>query len=274
MPRTSRHYMRAIALITALTALMGCTSDLTGGNRHNVQLSFTTSAGSSVAASRVAADLVAGPGGELVLTKVQLVFGKIELDKAGSADCVGELEDEDDDNGDADRGRRDGECEEVSRQPLLVDVPVDDALHPMILVPLPEGTFRELEAKLRPAREGASFNAANPNLIGQSVRVEGSFKGTPFVFTSPVRAKLEMEFDPPLVIDETTKNATVSIDVRNWFLDADGAVIDPATATSGSSALLRIENNIRRSFHAFEDDDERGEDRHDGHHGNDDGENH
>jgi hypothetical protein len=38
--------------------------------------------------------------------------------------------------------------------------------------------------------------------------------------------------------------------------------------------LLQIESNIRRSFHAFEDDEERGEDNHRGHNGNDDGENH
>jgi hypothetical protein len=140
---------------------------------------------------------------------------------------------------------------------------------------LPAGTFDELEAKLEPARDRfTAFNAANPNLVGKSVRVEGTFKGTPFVFTSSVRSKLEMEFDPALVIDETTKNATVAIDVRKWFLDGNGAAIDPSAATPGTSSLSQIENNIRRSFHAFEDDDERGEDHHEGHNGNDDGENH
>jgi hypothetical protein len=91
------------------------------------------------------------------------------------------------------------------------------------------------------------------------------------VFTSPVRARVEMEFDPPLVIDATTKNATIAIDVRNWFLNSDGSVIDPTTATPGSTALQQIEQNIRRSFHAFEDDNESGEDHHEGHNGNDDG---
>jgi hypothetical protein len=83
-----------------------------------------------------------------------------------------------------------------------------------------------------------------------------------------------MDFDPPLVIDATTKNATVAIDVRKWFLNPDGTMIDPTTATAGSMNLSQIENNIRRSFHAFEDEDEDGEDNHEGHHGNDDGEHH
>jgi hypothetical protein len=262
--------------IATVALLAACSSDLTGNDRHNVQLSFTTNSTlTGGAANRVAADLVVGADNELVLQKVQLVFGKLELDRDGTADCVGEIDDEHDDDGDANSGDVNNDCEEVELDPLLVDVPVDDALHPVINVPLPEGTFRELEAKLEPARDRfTTFNAANPNLVGKSVRVEGTFKGTSFVFTSPVRAKLEMDFDPALVIDATTRNATVAIDVRKWFLNPDGTVIDPTTATAGTMNLLQIENNIRRSFHAFEDEDEDGEDNHEGHHGNDDGGHH
>ncbi|HEX7594817.1 MAG TPA: hypothetical protein VF387_00610 [Gemmatimonadaceae bacterium] len=252
--------------IAALGIAAGCSSDLTGGNGHPVQLSFTTNTTVASAANRVVADLVVGTNNDLVLQKVQLVFPRLDLDRAGTADCVGNVESDDDHENMGD------DCEDVSRNPLLVAVPLDDALHPVINIPLAPGTFSQLEAKLAPARSTATdFNTANPSLVGKSVRVEGTFKGTPFVFTSPVRAKLEMEFDPPLVIDETTKNATIAIDVRKWFLTADGAVIDPTTATPGSTALQQVEQNIRRSFHAFEDDDERGEDHHEGHNGNDDG---
>lgn len=271
----SMRFTRPIAGIAALMTLVACSSDVTGGNRHPVQLSFTTNAGVSSATNRVAADLIVGESNELVIQKVQLVFGKLELDRTGTPDCVGEAEADDDNGGGDDRGRHEEGCEDVSRSPLLVDVPLDDALHPVINVPLPAGTFQELEAKLEPARDRfTDFNTANPDLVGKSVRVEGTFNGTPFVFSSALRSKLEMEFDPPLVIDETTKNATVSIDVRKWFVNADGAVIDPTTAIPGSDNQQLIQNNIRRSFHAFEDDEERGEDHHDGHHGNDDGEHH
>jgi len=278
-------YTRPLAGIAALSSLAACSGDPTGSGRHLVKLSFTTNATVGAAASRVAADLVVGAADELVLQRVQLVLRRIELDRAGTADCVGEIEDENgEDNsgpgssnsgpGSSNSGRDDDhdDCEEVLRDPILFDVPVDDALHPVITVPLPAGTFSELEAKLGPARFGdATFNAANPDLVGKSVRVVGTFKGVPFVFTSSVRANLELDFDPPLVIDETTKNATVSLDVRKFFLKPTGAVIDPSTATPGSINLLQIENNIRRSFHAFEDDEERGEDNHRGHNGNDDG---
>jgi hypothetical protein len=252
--------------IAALGIVVGCSSDMTGGNTHPVQLSFTTNTTVAAAANRVVADLVVGTGTDLVLQKVQLVFPRLDLDRAGTADCVGDVQSDDD------HQNMGGDCEDVSLNPVLVDVPLDDALHPVINIPLAAGTFSQLEAKLAPARSTATdFNTANPNLVGKSVRVEGMFKGTPFVFTSPVRAKVEMQFDPPLVIDATTKNATIAIDVRNWFLNSDGSVIDPTTATPGSAALQQIEQNIRRSFHAFEDDSELGEDHHEGHNGNGDG---
>lgn len=252
--------------VAALAITAGCSSDMTGGNSHPVQLSFTTNTTVASAANRAVADLVVGTGNDLVLQKVQLVFPRLDLDRTGTADCVGNVESDDE------HENMGGDCEDVSRNPLLVDVPLDDALHPVINIPLAAGTFSQLEAKLAPARSTATdFNTANPNLVGKSVRVEGTFKGTPFVFTSSVRAHVEMEFDPPLVIDATTRNATVAIDVRKWFLNPDGSVIDPTTATPGSTALMQIEQNIRRSFHAFEDDNERGEDHHEGHDGNDDG---
>jgi hypothetical protein len=263
-------YTKQLAGIAALYVLAACSGDVTGGNMHPVKLSFTTNAAASVSANRVAADLVVGAADELVLQKVQLVLRKIELDRSGAADCTGQIET--DDNGPDDSGHMEEGCDEVVRDPILVDVPVDDALHPAFTVPLPAGSFSELEAKLAPARATSTqFNTANPDLAGKSVRVAGTFKGTPFVFTSSVRSKLEMEFDPALVIDETTKNATISLDVRKWFVNSSGAVIDPSAAAPGSSNLAQIESNIRRSFHAFEDDNERGEDHHEGHHGNDGG---
>jgi hypothetical protein len=266
-------YTKQLAGIATLSFLAACSGDPTGGNTHPVKLSFTTNAAVAASANRVAADLVVGTGDELVLQKVQLVIRKIELDETGDADCAGAMEN--DDNGPDDSGHMEEGCDEVVRDPILIDVPVDDALHPVITVPLPAGTFSELEAKLAPARATSTqFNSANPDLAGKSVRVVGTFKGSPFVFTSSVRSKLEMEFDPPLVIDATTKNATISLDVRKWFVNSSGAVIDPSAAPAGSTNLAQIENNIRRSFHAFEDDDERGEDHHEGHNGNDDGEHH
>ncbi|MGH7602598.1 MAG: hypothetical protein ACRENK_01220 [Gemmatimonadaceae bacterium] len=245
-----------------------CSNDVTGADRTPVQVSFTTHILASDGSNARASDQAVDAAGTLVLQHVQLILGKLELDRTGTADCVGEVESSGDDD-----GHHGDECEDVSRDPIFVDIPVDGTLHPELDVPLAAGTYSQLEAKLEPAKDRfTDFNAAHPDLVGNSVRVEGTFKGAPFVFLAPVRSKLEMDFDPLLVIDEATRNASVALDVSKWFLDSSGNVIDPSTATPESESLQRIENNIRRSFHAFEDDDERGEDHHEGHNnGNDDG---
>lgn len=263
--------------VAALGVMAACSSDSTGSSRHPVQFSFT----SHVAGSGLASDQAVDAAGNLVLSNVQLVFRKLEIDSDGSMDCVGDVEDENDFNTDDDHGRNEEECEVVSRDPIFVDMPIDGTLKltGAITVPLAAGTFSELEAKLGPARDRfTDFNAAHPELRGNSVRVRGTIKhnGVPvdFDFRARVRGKLEMDLDPPLVVDGITPtNATISIDVSKWFLDSSGNVIDPTTATPGTSALEQIENNIRRSFHAFEDDHERGEDDHEGH-GSDDGSGH
>jgi hypothetical protein len=256
-------YNFKLAGVVALFTLAACSSDLAGTNRQPVRLSFTTYVANAPAAGiRVSPDLAVGVAGDLILTKVQVVVGKIELNENDQTNCVAEIEASGDDH--ADVGQ---ECEDVSRDPVLIDIPVDAAVHSVVNVPLAKGTYTKLEAKLEPARDNATAYAANQNLVGKSVRVEGTYKGTAFVFTSAVRAGLEMEFNPPLVIDATTQNATVTLDVAKWFLDGSGAVIDPNTATAGSSALQTIEDNIRRSFHAFEDNNESGTDDNTEHHG-------
>jgi len=256
--------VKPLAAFVAIVALAACSSDLTGSNRHAVQVSFISRSASAPAAGlRASPDMTVGATGDLVLTKVEVVLDKIELDRNGTSSCVAEIEASGDDH--AAVGE---ECEDVSRDPVLIDIPVDGTLHGVLNVPLSEGTYEELEAKLEPASaEATTFNSTNADMVGKSVRVEGTFKGTAFVFTSSVRRSLEMKFDPPLVIDATTKNATVNLDVGKWFLDSSGAVIDPTTATEGSAARQQIEDNIERAFHAFEDEHETGVDDHSGHDG-------
>ena len=170
-----------LAAVVAIGALAACSSDLTGGNRHPVQVSFISNSPSAPATGiRMSPDVTVGATGDLILTKVQVVLDKIELDRNGTSSCVAEIEDSGDDH--AAVGE---ECEDVSRDPVLIDIPVDGTLHAVLNVPLSEGTYAELEAKLEPAPATATaFNSTNADIVGKSVRVEGTFKGTAFVFTS------------------------------------------------------------------------------------------
>lgn len=265
-----RQALRLALPLAGVTTLAACGagSDLTGTARQPMSFSFTTrtvsSATPAISSPNVRNDLVLGANGELVLTKIQLVVNRLELTRSDAVACVS------DDSASDDRNRTEREnetenqgCEDVSRNPLVLDIPVDAAVHTAVNVPLSAGTYSRLEARLAPA---AALDSSNPDLKGASIRVTGTFNGKAFVFTSPLRSRIEMEFNPPLVVDATTKNATVNIDVSSWFKSAGGGVIDPSTANTGGANVATVAANIRASFRAFEDHDKSGNDDH-GHHG-------
>lgn len=267
--RTMNKGLRIAFLVAGLASLAACgaSSDLTGPARQTVSFSFTTRAATGasalVASPLSRSDLVLGTNGQLVVTRIQLVLNRLELTRTDAVSCVPEDSSADDRT---DRSSAESEhegCEDVSRDPMVVDIPVDAAVHTAINVPLAAGTFTKLEARVAPA---ASIATSSPDLAGASIRVTGTFNGTPFTFKTALRSKIEMEFNPPLVIDATTQNATVNIDVSSWFKAADGSILDPSTANSGGINAARVSSNIRASFRAFEDDDRGGDDDH-GHHG-------
>jgi hypothetical protein len=247
--------------IAGLVSVAACGNgvDLAGSTANQMRLSFTTRPASASlrATIGVARDIAIGPSGQLVLKKIQLVIDRVELSRSGAVSCTDDAEG----SGGSD------DCEEVEGNAILVNVPVDDALHTVISVPVASGTYRSLDAKVAPVDAATAATLGVPSdMSGKSVRVEGTFNGAPFVFTSPLRAGLEFAFDPPLVVDGTSKNATVNIDVRKWFLTSDGSLIDPATANAGGANAELVESNIRNSFEAFEDDDMKGDDDHQGDH--------
>ena len=267
---------RAVAVFCALatgTAMTACSSsDLAGNNLHAVSLSFTASAPKSAAAFDASASAVSSTPAVLpAISRVQLVLTKIELGRTDSPGCVEDDEDEDDDVSSASSTPpvKEHECEHVMRDPILVDMPVDGSLKTQLSVPLAAGTYKQLEAKLEPASSkqsaGAAFLAAHPEFAGISLKVDGTFNGAPFTYKTGLRAGIHMKFNPPLVVDATTRNATISVDVSKWFVAASGEVIDPTKATPGTSASRAVEKNIRFSFHAFEDNEKHGKDEGTGH---------
>jgi hypothetical protein len=110
---------------------------------------------------------------------------------------------------------------------------------------------------------GNPFITAHPEFKGVSVKVVGVFtdaNGTvhAFTFTSDVEAELAMDFATPVTVGATTTNLTIDVNVGSWFKDASGAVIDPTKAENQRA----IEQAIRASLSAFEDDDHDGDDDH------------
>ena len=243
---------RALPLVCALSAVgtLACSSaDLTSNSVKPVTLSFAASAKSP--ASPMDANAVPFPatlGTVPTITRIQLVITRLALARTDDVNCLT-------DNGSA-------ECQIVANEPLLIDIPVDGALHTQVNVPLATGSYSKLEAKLASAGtdtpSGAAFLNAYPEFVGNTLRVEGSFNGIPFTFRMGLKADIEMKFSPALTVGSTSKNATIGVDVSRWFLSMHGYVIDPSKATPGTPSASIIETNIRASFRAFEDNQKRG----------------
>jgi len=205
----------------------------------------------------------------LVVSTAQIVLDHIELASA-SATCP---DTNDNDVGDPDGNRarvsaadhrRDDACEDVAQGPVVVDLPVGQSVVTMFDVPVPAGTYRFLEAHLQAAHAntatGAAFIAAHPDLAGASVRVTGTFDGTPFTYTGRPHSHLEFRFDPPVVVGSTGVNVTVHVSLDRWFQRPTGELVNPATANAGEPNADLVAQNIRRSFRAFRDDQHRGDD--------------
>jgi len=242
------HRLFRIASATAVTLLAAC--DSTSVDRRIVNVSFATQASASAAA---ALDVTVGDGtNSLVITKAQIVVRKLELKSSDVTSCA----DEEDDNPSSD------DCEEVKAGPMLVDLPLTAGATSELTASIPAGTYRELEFQVhKPTSTPAdqAFVAANPNFANASIRVEGTYNGTPFVFTSAMTDVFELEFDPPIVLDADNKNVTIKVDLSTWFRNG-ATVIDPVTANPGQPNETLVRNNIRASFKSFEDDDHNGHD--------------
>lgn len=269
----SKRTLTGTVPLMAAMAVVACSSDSTGpaaANGRSVSLSVATAGGSSVPTGTSLGVVTVGTGGELVITKAQLVLREIELESpyvgctsdssssSGSFSRVSYSSGSDDDGSDDSRS---DDCGEIELGPVLVNVPLDGGATEVVQVNIPAGEYHEIEFKLREPDDDAedmAFRAAHPEFIGLSVKVEGTYNGQPFTWTSSMRADLEREFHPPVVIGADAANVTLQVDVARWFRDGSGNAIDPANAQGSTSARAQVEANIAGSFGAFQDDDRDG----------------
>lgn len=242
----------ALGLIS-LASLAACADSTGTAGSGPMSLSFSTVPAASASASVASLAVTAAPASPIVITKAQLVISKSELARVG-ATCVSTT------------ATSESECPELKLGPMLIDLPLDAGAKGVLAVTLPAGSYQQFEAKIDAvmnetegdAAASAAFLAANPQFRGVSVRVEGTYNGQPFVYTSAAEGELELTFNPPLVVDGSAGNLTVHVDLSSWFRNADGSTIDPRTATAGTAAKETVDNNIKRSFDVFEDDDRDG----------------
>jgi hypothetical protein len=243
----------SLALIGAVAMLAAC-SDGTAPPDGATRVSLSFSTGSSVEAAPAAA-LAAAPisdgQNELVLSSVEVVLREIELKRVDVTDCDMEPE-------------PDG-CEKFETGPMLAQLPLDGSVAHVMSIDIEPGSYDEVEFDIHKVSSGdpedAAFRSQYPDLVETSVRVQGEYNGTPFVFTTDLMDEQRYDLIPALVIADgtTTANVTLHLDLTMWFRDAGGSLVDPSTANKGEPNENLVKDNIRDSIDAFEDADRDGD---------------
>jgi len=239
-----------VAAVLLVAAALACSDNPAGpeGQGSVVFQLATTGTGATTAPS-LAVTVTRGTD-VIVITDVQLVARKIKLEQEDGS-CPANIEED---------AEEEAECPNLKLGPLLLDPPIEEGADPTFTVDLPAGVYDELQLQIhKPAGSNdVAFIAANPDFDGVSIRVNGTWNGTPFTFTTDLTQVIEIELEDPIVVEvDGETGLTLLLDVRSWFLDqGGGALLNPLALSQ--EALSRVEQNIRQSFHAFEDDDQNG----------------
>ena len=240
-----------------VVAGLGACSSSSGPGSAGKQVSFqlaTRQAGAALrTASAVAGSETIGRGNDtIVVTQVQMVLRRIELERVGGTVCDSLISDDD--------------CEELRAGPVLLDLPLGTGAARSFSVAIDTGSYGKIKFEIHKpeSSDDAGFIALNPTFDGVSIRVSGTYNSVAFSYASDLDVEQEHEFVPPVSVTETTgANLTLFVDLGAWFENsaADG-LIDPATANKGGAAEGEVKSNIETSLNAFEDDNRDGHDDH------------
>lgn len=245
----------AAVIGTASLLLMACeSSGPAGTGRLTFQLAGPSGAAAAGPTFAAGADVLTLTSVEIVARKIRLerVDGTCPIATAATGPTPSNSDGSDDDEA----------CPDVWLAPRILSPPVGTDAVAVFDVDLPEGVYEELKMQVHKPTGGeagaAAFLAANPAFADISVRVVGTYNGTNFTFTSAVTAEVEIELDSPIEVTADQPAAmTLQIDLASWFAGPGGALLSPLAPSQ--QVRSQIEQNIRKSFHAFEDDDRDGD---------------
>src|SRR5205807_2427206 len=274
---TMRTYFTMSGVIATTLAVAACTEGIGARGRAPVSLALSSAGGATAAAAAQAggSETFTDGSNTLVISSVEVVLRKVELKRADAAEPAGcamstsGITASDDGACDGDNGHGD----ELEAGPALVDLPLG-GIERTFTADVPAGTFDALQFQIhKPSSDGDAadqdFLKAHPDFAGISIQVKGTFNGADVTYTSDLSVGDELRFDPPAVVTAgTPASVTIKLDLDSWFRSG-GSLVDPVTAAKGAENENLVRDNIMRSFHAFQDNNEDGMD--DGHEGGDGG---
>lgn len=135
----------------------------------------------------------------------------------------------------------------------LVELPLVDDVSVLQTIFVDPGVYDRLSVDLHAPdssnEEDQEFLSRNPAFDGVSVRVQGSYNGESFRLDLAPEEAMELFLASSLELAEGDQAVlNLQVDLRSWLVDADGSLIDPATAEPGGANHETVMQNIRESF--------------------------
>lgn len=222
----------------ALTLLfIGCDSTNSSGDQAALQISFVATNGATMPKTSTM------QSSHVALTEVKLLVREIEFESDLEDDGVAE------------------DSLEFETGPLVISLNLDSSVTPVAVHDVKAGTYDEIEFKLHKPEDTETppdpdFKIGTSGDERFSIIVRGTYYGQDFLFRSTQNMEQEIELPEPLVLEEDRQvNVTLNVDLSTWFVDQQGNDIDPTLEQNRQA----IDESIKQSFEAFEDNDIDGE---------------
>lgn len=266
----------ALLLPLLFAGLTGCDLMDNDAKGENVTVQFRTASSTSTSAAMPAGILgeagaeesltIAGSNGTLTITDIRFIVKEFEL-KRNIYDC-GE---------DDSKGGDDDSCEKFEAPPSFVDLALNGTATTITSSPIEPDVYRSLEVEVedldfddddvdeRPWMQALAtqIRTAFPQWPDEaSMIIVGTFQPTsgaarPFTVFAEAEIEVELDFNPPLVVEDGSETITVVVDPKVWFTLGDGRVLDlSAYNFTGSRNLLEFEVKMKNGFRSVERDDD------------------
>ena len=239
---------RPVAAGAASAAVLGLVltacDALSNNGMRDASMSFNVV--SSAAAAQTTGDgsstgliVVVGGGHTLDLQNADVVFSEVTFEGRDVVNTDDDGDSDTDTDSDSDSDSDHSGNSKFRAGAVTLALPLEGGVVTPFTGEIPVGTYRSVEMD-------ADF-----------IRLRGTYDGQTFDVTVPVNAELELEFEPPLAVTESSDpiNVSVKVDVASWFKDANGNTIDPRQLSTNSTLRAQFRNRVRASFKAFEDQD-------------------
>ncbi len=224
MPRTM-----TLMLLAATLGLAGCSSPTESENVASATLSFVV--GDKSALTKAVASHV-------TVSSAKVMLKTIQFHSTSDTDSL-----------------------DFNSAALVVDLDLAGGITTVGPIDIPVGSYDKVSFRLHKPDTGEDNLDPDFYEVGGSDRysvvVAGIHADTAFTYKSRRGEKQRLEFDPPLVVTDTTTlvNVTLSVDVYSWFVNFEtGADLNPSDPNDESD----IDDAIRESFRGFEDNDKSG----------------